>query len=59
MLSVIYNNNSFIELQCKVHIAGNLVSFSDQDKKNLFKIWKQKEQKRKSNLMAIKTHNKK
>jgi hypothetical protein len=58
-LSVIHNNNGFIELQRKVRIAGNLVSFSDQDEKNLFKIWKQKEQKRKSNLMAIETRNKK
>ncbi|CAG8636544.1 8634_t:CDS:10, partial [Funneliformis mosseae] len=59
VLLIIHNNNGFIELQRKVRIAGNLASFSDQDEKNLFKIWKQKEQKRKNNLMAIKTHNKK
>jgi len=58
-LSIIHNNNGFIELQRKVRIVGNLASFSDQDEKNLFKIWKQKEQKRKSNLMAIETRNKK
>jgi len=35
------------------------VNFSDQDEKNLFSIWKQREQKRKINLTAIEARNKK
>src|SRR6266542_2321562 len=55
-LSVIHNNNSFIELQRKIR---DLVNFSDQDEKNLFSIWKQREQKRKINLTAMEARNKK
>ena len=58
-LSVIHNNNGFIELQRKIRVAGNLMNFSDQDEKNLFSIWKQREQKRKINLTAIEARNKK
>ncbi|CAG8769587.1 16702_t:CDS:2, partial [Funneliformis caledonium] len=57
--NLIHNNNGFIELQRKIRVAGNLVNFSDQDEKNLFSIWKQREQKRKINLMAIEVRNKK
>ncbi len=35
------------------------MNFSDQDEKNLFSIWKQREQKRKINLTAMEARNKK
>ncbi|CAG8681797.1 13643_t:CDS:2, partial [Ambispora gerdemannii] len=34
-LSIIHNNNGFVELQHSVREAGNLISFSNQDEKNL------------------------
>ncbi|CAB4432517.1 unnamed protein product [Rhizophagus irregularis] len=45
-LSVIHDNNGFVELQRTVRTAGNLVDFSDQDEKILFNNWKQRKQKR-------------
>jgi hypothetical protein len=57
-LSIIHNNNGFVDLQCTVQAAGNLVIFSDQDEKNLLSIWKQREQKRQVNIAAIETRNK-
>ncbi|CAG8547269.1 39847_t:CDS:2 [Gigaspora margarita] len=41
-LSIIHNNEGSVKLQHKVRIAGNLISFTNQDKKNLLSIWKYK-----------------
>ncbi|CAG8580015.1 23095_t:CDS:2, partial [Gigaspora rosea] len=41
-LSIIHNNEGSVRLQHKIRAAGNLISFSDQDEKNLLNIWKYK-----------------
>ncbi|CAB4422880.1 unnamed protein product [Rhizophagus irregularis] len=56
-LSVIHNNNGFVDLQRQLRKAGDLPQFSLQDENNLLKIWKHRDQKRKSNIMAIEKRN--
>ncbi|CAG8604285.1 4137_t:CDS:2, partial [Ambispora gerdemannii] len=52
-LAVLHNNNDLLEMLKVIRQAGNLPEFSEQDQINIEKIWKQRESKRKYNVVEI------